>query len=139
MFRTLFYTLLFVLASLAVVTVYAAWPSIYASLGDLRVIPSDEPLTELYFNDVESLPESTARPLTFSFTIHNMEGKDMIYPYVVSAEFADGSATVLDRNTIPIAEGDAVRIPETLRLDVSGKARIIVELSAKQHISFLLK
>lgn len=137
--RTLFYTLIVFLVSLTAVTIYAAWPSINASLHTLKVMPADEPLTELYFNDIESLPQSATRSLEFSFTIHNLEGKDMIYPYAVLAEFPDGRVTVLDRNTIPIAQGDAVRIPETLRLKASGKVRIIVELPDTQRISFLLK
>lgn len=137
-FRTLFYTLLVVLALLAGVTIYSAWPNIAASLHALKVMPSEEPLTELYFNDVETLPQSPARPLTFSFTIHNLEGKDMIYPYAVLAQFPDGRLVELDRNTIPIADGDAIRIPETLRLKATGEVRIIVELP-EEHISFLLK
>lgn len=138
-FHTLFYTLLVFLASLAGVTMYVAWPSINASLHELKVIPADEPLTELYFNDVETLPQSAAQTLIFSFTIHNMEGKDMIYPYVVLAQFPDGRLVELDRNAIPIAEGDAVSIPETLRLKATGKVRIIVELPEAQRVSFLLR
>ncbi|OGG59805.1 hypothetical protein A2765_04430 [Candidatus Kaiserbacteria bacterium RIFCSPHIGHO2_01_FULL_56_24] len=136
--RTLFYTLLVFLASLAGVTMYSVWPSIYSALYERKVIPADEPLTELYFNDTETLPRSATRALSFSFTIHNMEGKDMIYPYVVRAEFPDDRVMVLDRNTIPIAHGDAVRIPETLHLGVTGKVRIIVELP-DERISFLLQ
>lgn len=136
--RTPFYALLVFLASLAGVTMYSAWPSIYSALHERKVIPADEPLTELYFNDIETLPRSATQALSFSFTIHNMEGKDMIYPYVVRAESPDGRIMVLDRNTIPIAHGDAARIPETLRLVATGKARIIVELP-DEHISFLLQ
>jgi hypothetical protein len=50
--------------------------------------PYSENLTELYFNNHASLPEysmvnSTER---FSFTINNLENKDMTYTYSISAE-----------------------------------------------------
>ena len=118
---------------------YAEKAQIYAVMVGLKLVPIEEPLTELYFNDTDTLPQSAARPIAFSFTIHNLEGKDMTYPYVVSAKFADKRAFVIDQNTIPIANGDSAKIPESFRPTL-GAQMIIVELpDQKEHISFLVR
>ena len=108
-------------------------------MAGLKIVPLEEGLTELYFNDTDALPQSAARPIAFSFTIHNLEGKDMTYPYVVSVKFSDGRTLIVDKNTIPIANGDAAKIPESFRA-IPGAQMIIIELpEQKEHISFLLR
>lgn len=123
----------------AVLVMYAQWPAIYDVLRNARIVPIEEPLTELYFNDSVELPTSAARPLVFSFTIRNLEGKDMVYPYVIRAEFDDGSVVELERNSISVAMNDMVRIPITTRIRPPQSARVIVEVLEKQHISFLVR
>ena len=108
-------------------------------MAGLKIVPLEEGLTELYFNDTDALPQSAARPIAFSFTIHNLEGKDMTYPYEVSIKFEGGRILVVDKNTIPIANGDAAKIPESFRA-IPGAQMIIIELpEQKEHISFLLR
>ena len=118
--------------------VYVERAPLYDTLRGLKLVPIEEPVTELYFNDIDKLP-TRAGALTFSFTIHNLEGKDMVYPYRVVAALEDGRQIELDQSTIPIAAGDASSIPESPRVQTRTGARIIVELPEQnQHISFLI-
>ncbi len=115
-------------------------PALSGALVGLKLVPLPEPITELYFNDIGTLPVRNTGTVKFSFTIHNLEGTDMVYPYTVSAQFADGTTAVLDQNTIPIASGDSAKVPETLIFKSIGTTSIAVTLpSQNEHIQFLLR
>lgn len=63
--------------------------AIKAKLNDWKLIPQPETFTELYLNDYTSLSKSLPGEITggekisFSFTIHNVENKEVLYPYTV--------------------------------------------------------
>lgn len=132
-------------AALVVLALSAAYGyserlAIVHALAQLRLIPLEESVTELYFSNTDTLPVRNTGSLTFSFTIHNLEGRDMVYPYIVSAQFQNGESVVLDTNTIPIASGDVATIDESLTVRSSGTAALIVTLPEQgEHIQFLLK
>ena len=135
----LFWGIVFLAVFIAVGLLYAGRAQIYAVMVGLKLVPLEEPLTELYFNDTDTLPQTASKPLSFSFTINNLEGKDMTYPYIVSAKIVNGQRLILDQNTIPIAKGDAAKIPESFRPTL-GARTIIVELpEQKEHILFLVR
>lgn len=113
--------------------------TIHAALADLKLVPLEESVTELYFNDSDTLPQSSAAPMSFSFTIRNLEGRDMVYPYVVSVRTANGTSVVLDTNTIPIGKGGAEKISESFRAPRGARAIVVAMPEQQQHISFLLQ
>ncbi len=135
----LFWSVIFLAAFIALGLLYTERTQVYDVLAAFKLVPLEEGVTELYFNDTDTLPQTVARPIAFSFTIHNLEGQDMTYPYTVSVKFADDRVLLVDKNTIPIAKGDAAKIPESFR-PTPGARMIIVELpEQKEHISFLVR
>lgn len=61
--------------------------SVKSVLASYHLLPEPETLTELYFEDHLNLPKKLVlnKSYNFSFTIHNLEYKDMTYSYQISA------------------------------------------------------
>ncbi|HVZ10874.1 MAG TPA: hypothetical protein VG941_00385 [Candidatus Paceibacterota bacterium] len=116
--------------SLAIIGAGYIWQRpIKAQLNDWKLLPQPERFTELYFNDPASLPYTAARSsrLGFSFTIHNLEGSDQDYHYVVSFVPDTGVATIIDQNIRRIAaDGSAIVTESYIYPGTVG--RVVVEL-----------
>jgi hypothetical protein len=97
-----------------------------------------EPFTELYFEDHGHLPK-TGPPYVetgFTFTIHNLEHKKTVYPYVVYLE-TDSKDTILDNNDITVSDGAYASIRENFSPTSGKPTKVVVDiLNKKQSIDF---
>lgn len=107
------------------------------------ITPKPVSFTELYFQNNESLPSKpkvikdfTAVPYTFSFTIHNLENKDMKYSYTVS--ISGQSNETIDTKSVFVANGDSKTISETFYLpnQVTTRTKVTVTLANKDQQVF---
>lgn len=111
-----------------------------------------ETFTELYFENHTKLPTQLANqdnkfwyyyPTTnlysFSFTIHNLENKDMVYPYEVYSISND--TTLIDENEVSIKNNESKTITEQFSLPAKySTTKILVNLPSKdQQISFWME
>lgn len=101
-----------------------------------------EPFTELYFEKHDKLPHEVtpSKPSAFTFTIHNLEQKNMQYRYIVYADLGGEKITV-DEGTIPLAHNTSKSVTERFKTDnLEGRMKMVVELPEKQQdISFWIE
>lgn len=83
--RSFYFSLLVVLV--VAIFFYTERESIHVQLDKWKLIPRPERFTELYLENHADLPRSVVagQIVPFSFTVHNLEGKTMEYPYEVYA------------------------------------------------------
>lgn len=140
--RTTATVLIVVLVLCGLVVAYFYRTGISEALSDVKLVPKPEPYTELYFNNADSLPTSTAAGgiIAFSFTIHNVEGESTTYPYVAYFQYPNGTPFVLDRNSLSLADGASTTINVSHKLpQSSAEGEVVVELtSLNQQIDFFI-
>lgn len=116
--------------------------AIYAGLNNLKLIPQPERFTELYFENPTLLPKQTVagQPVSFSFTVHNLESVTTTYPYKVYFEYPLGQQVVFANNSVSLANNafSTITVSHTF-LTSNQKGKVVVELiSRNQLIDFLL-
>ncbi len=107
-----------------------------------NLLTRPEPFTELYLNNSLELPRTPIKKrssVTFSFSVHNVEGQNMSYPYVAYLVSSQGTTTI-ERGTVDLQNGGSVVVPVSYTF---GKAYpsvlFVVELTQlDQEIHFLL-
>lgn len=98
-----------------------------------------ETFTELYFEDHSNLSGEIAynNRYDFQFTIHNLEDKNMEYPYEVYIE-ANGEKQVVDKRIISIPKDKHKTIPENFIYNSSAaRIKVIVSLTDKKQQIYL--
>jgi hypothetical protein len=105
----------------------------------LAAHPKQETLTELYFENHLSLPEKfiLSKEYNFKFTIHNLENKDMEYPYEVYIDMG-GKKQMIDKSSVLIKNNEykIIKINFTITIPVE-RFKIVVGLIKKdQQIDF---
>lgn len=101
-----------------------------------------EKLTELYFEDHQSLPNRVIlfKENSFKFTIHNLENKDMEYPYEVYIDI-NGEKQIIDESSVLIKnnEYETITVDYTITIPVQ-RAKVVVNLIGKnQQIHFWIE
>jgi hypothetical protein len=113
-----------------------------ASLASLKLTPQKETFTELYFDDSDKLPDQTiqGKEETFSFTIHNMEGVSVEYPYVVYFTGPANPRAVLAQGSVTLEDNEYRSIPISHVFKATNQTgTIVVELlNLNQKITFLV-
>ena len=98
-----------------------------------------ETFTELYFEDHLTLPSKITlfKENNFKFTIHNLENKDMLYPYEVYIE-VNGEKQSIDKSSVSIKNNEYKTIAQTFIITTQiQRAEIVVNLiDKKQQIDF---
>jgi hypothetical protein len=101
-----------------------------------------ETFTELYFEDHLSLPSKITynRENKFKFTIHNLENKDMNYPYEVYID-VNGGKQVIDKKSIFIKNNESKTIDEdfTLVLTIERVEVTVNLINKNQQIDFWME
>ena len=100
-----------------------------------------ETFTELYFEDHLNLPKiiTSHGNYNFTFTLHNLENRDMEYPYVVYLETAD-KKIILEQGVIGLNDGGYQSVKEDFGPLKPVRMKITVELVNKnQKISFWME
>lgn len=95
--------------------------------------PEPESFTELYFNNHQDLPKYNQDAYEFSFSIHNLENKDINYKYQI---LVDDKIVLFD--TIEVKDKEEAVIPVSIEINKDfERARIQVLLPEKdQEIHF---
>jgi hypothetical protein len=108
----------------------------------LATTAQPEKYTELYFENHLNLPKSAAikEPQTFSFTLHNLEYKDMVYPYEIYVEDTAGSRSGIITSEVRLRHDESKTITESFEiLENIKRAKVVVNLLNKnQEIHFWL-
>lgn len=121
---------------------YSLRGAIFNKMDDLKLIPQPEKFTELYFEKYADLPNSisTNTPVSFSFTIHNLEGQDMNYPYNMYIKDDFGTTTVKSSSVL-IKNQEYKTITESYKFkSVNSQKTLFVELPSKhQELHFKLQ
>lgn len=116
---------------------------IYGQLQNWKLIPTDEHFTELYFNNYEAFSKEITLPgktVSFSFTVHNLEGVTTTYPYAVFFLDTLGKKTILGQGSVTLSDGasQSIIIPYNYSsLKDSGRVIILLNNSNEQ-IDFLV-
>jgi hypothetical protein len=133
--------LMLIFVAVAVVT-YQSRQSIYAEMDKLKLIPRPERFTELYFDDHTNLPTRISKneDVSFTFVIHNLEGKEMEYPYVVYFQSKDGNVVKIAEGFETLADGEYKAIEKTyVSNSDQNEGGVFVRLKElDQSIHFLL-
>jgi hypothetical protein len=122
--------------------IYVNRTELYTEMNRLDLVPKPEALTELYFNDYAELPKTTVanQPISFSFTIHNLEGATTTYPYTVSFVYPDGTNNVFASSSVAIPNNgsDSVTIDYVFpQSNLTGS--VVVNLTnLNQQIDFIV-
>ncbi len=105
----------------------------------LATTKKPETFTELYFEDHLSLPNQVIlyKENNFKFTIHNLENKDMVYPYEVYIEVT-GERQLIDKSSVFIKNDEYMTITQNFIITIPIQiAKIEVNLTNKnQKIHF---
>jgi hypothetical protein len=105
----------------------------------LATTKKPETFAELYFEDHLTLPKEITlfKENNFKFTIHNLENKDMEYPYEVYIE-VNGEKQSIDKNSVLIKNNEYKTITQTFIITTPiQRAKIVVNLIDKnQQIDF---
>ena len=132
--------------------------TVYAELENLKLIPMQERFTELYFENPSFLPQRAfaGDPISFSFTIHNLEAVSTNYPYNIYFEGSNGQSVVFASSSVTLAENTSKTIDITYIFPIASTTRridgnkvilpsvnetgmVVVDLiSLNQQIDFLL-
>ncbi len=135
------YILIFIIlfiVTMAIYILYAYGPVIrsvlYKQLDKFHLIPKPERFTELYFENHTDIPKEMAKGKTilFSFTIHNLEGKDMEYPYAVYFKNNYGTTTV-EKNIALVKDNEYKTITESYTFKSMSKGETLYVELTDQH------
>jgi len=98
-----------------------------------------ETFTELYFENYLKLPSVVTpdQQCSFSFTIHNLENRDMQYHYVVYLQTGKWRQVIADK-TVFVRNNHSLTIPEIFQApNAKTKSEVVVDLINKnQQIGF---
>src|ERR1700677_2498708 len=102
--------LLLVAAGIFAVSTYRT--QIYAEMYALKLVPENTPFTELYFENPSSLPQQIIanQPLSFAFTIHNVEGVTTTYPYSAYLQYPYGFKDIFATGTTTLPDNASTTI-----------------------------
>lgn len=132
-----------VLAIAGSLALYAYRSPVYAEMNALKLIPQQEPFTELYFENPSALPAEViaGKPNYFGFVIHNLEGATTTYPYVVYLKYPSGQEGLIMNGTTTLAENTYKIIGTRFTIASStDKAEVVVLLpKLNQQIDFYLE
>ncbi len=98
--------------------------------------------TELYFENPKALPKNIElyKEEKFRFTIHNREGKPIVYKYKAYID-TDGDKRILKQSEISVNNNESKTIEVNYRIFIPlGASRVFVKLfNNQQNINFSIK
>ena len=120
-------------------------PGLTSSIKNAVVLATTvkpETFTELYFENHLNLPGKIElyQDYPFKFTIHNLEYKDMNYPYEVYIDL-NGEKQVIEDSSVFVKSGEYKTINEDFTITLpTARAEVIVNLKDKnQQIDFWIE
>lgn len=135
---------LLILAVLFVIGIYQIYkyvPGVKEAVA-LATTVKPETFTELYFENHLLLPSKIIyyKENDFKFTIHNLENKDMEYPYEVYID-VNGEKQVIDEASVIVKSGEYKTIDENYEITLPTiRVKVIINLINKnQQIDFWME
>ena len=122
---------------------FYAWsiPGVKRTIA-LATTVQPESYTELYFDDHTQLPSLVVpgKIYTFSFTIHNLENRDMLYSYDTYVS-AGGLRLLIDKDTVSIKNNESKTIRESFMVtSVPPRSQVVVAIvNRNQQIDFWIE
>ncbi|MFH1209987.1 MAG: hypothetical protein V1663_04325 [archaeon] len=95
-----------------------------------------EPLTELYFTQHLELPKTVQvnQTYNFSFSVHNLEYKAIIYQYEVIGEY-NNKTVQFDINSIGLDNNQTKTVEESFKINENfDRAKISVNLLNREEV-----
>ena len=96
-----------------------------------------EPLSEVYFENHTKLPVNIFlnRSYNFTFTVHNLEYRDMTYNYNITSNYGNKSLTV-DSGTFALSNNESVTLLKKFKmLEHFDRAQILVNVTKDNNES----
>lgn len=119
---------------------FLSMPNLDSSFAKITTAQTEN-YTELYFENHQKLPAVVvpSHVYSFSFTIHNLENKDMNYSYEVYSQVGDNKFPI-NTGTIQLKNDEYRTVTNSFVLSHSfNKAEVVVNLINKdQQIDFLI-
>lgn len=117
--------------------------AVLAQLNDWKILPQKEGVTELYLDNYADLPKQIVKGQTvpLTFTIHNLEGNEMTYPYVVYLYTEDGARIPIASSTVTLADNQSgvYSGSYTFTSSVPSAVTVFIELpSVGEELHFVL-
>lgn len=112
------------------------------TLKSYKLWPMPEPLTELYFENHTKLPTTVTPgdPVSFSFTIHNIEYKPMEYPYQVRIEDPTEKQVATSGSVMLSHDGYTTINEQIDTTHISTRSAVVVDLfKQEQKIQFWIQ
>lgn len=133
--------ILALLCAIGVYQIYEYVPGVKEAVV-LATTIKPEIFTELYFENHLLLPSKITyfEANKFKFTIHNLENKDMEYPYEVYIE-VNGKKQTIDQSSVLIKSNEYKTIDEDFTISLpTGRVKVTVNLTQKnQKIDFWIE
>lgn len=125
---------------------YTQRQAVQAQLDAFKLLPEPETFTELYVNNFTqlsgTLPKNikAGESMSFSFTVHNVEGKTVVYPYVISIVDDAGSTTTIASSSVTLESGQSAVVPvEYVFRSSQRRVSVVITLSnLDQSIHFFI-
>jgi hypothetical protein len=127
----------------AIAICYVERELVYRQLDEWKLIPRPERFTELYLENHSAIPQTVVpgQTVPFSFTVRNLEGEAMEYPYEIYALAEnDTERRIVARGNLWL-EHDGVKVVESAYSFPIDQKRVtvFVELTdLHQQIHFIL-
>lgn len=109
-------------ASLSLVTLFIvliSWPVGTHKIANFynAILPHNQTFTELAFNNVYNLPTTIPanNQISFSFWVHNVEGRNLVYPYTIIIK-SGNTSTVIKKGEFYLADNHQASIKENVTL-----------------------
>lgn len=117
--------------------------AVVAQMNEWKLLPQDEAFTELFLNNHLNLPKEIVKGQTvsFSFTIHNLEGKTVKYPYVVYLQTDKGERISIAYNAVTLMDKESRIINEeyTFKTQITKPVTVFIKLSnTGENLHFFL-
>ena len=117
----------------------------YSSVKEALILATSvkpETFTELYFENHLSLPNKVtlSKKNNFKFTIHNLENKDMEYPYEVYID-TNGEKKIIYINSIVIknTEYKTITVDFTITIPIQSAKVVVSLINKNQQIDFWIE
>lgn len=106
------------------------------------ILPHNQTYTELAFNNINKLPGTVPidHRISFSFWVHNDEGRTYTYPYTITIE-SGNTATTIKKGSFTLSSNGQKSIDESIAVpSSSNRQQVDVNLtSLNQSIDFWLQ
>lgn len=107
--------------------------------------PRPETFTELYFEDHLKLPKDVTfnTPYQLKFVVHNLEGYNKNYQYIITVSDATRSSLVADlkKGNVNLSNNESKTISETITIPpfFTGRIKVSVQLDTNQEVYYWIE